>query len=123
MLFVVEGMPALSDEMYDTQLEQLRQMNPATIRQLLLISEKFKDFYDGFDKMLGNKGYAKYVIISILITLLLVFGLVLWRIFGYLWSFVGGNISSTNSDPILTNIEPLIPENGLAINSESEFEF
>jgi hypothetical protein len=124
-------MPQLSDEIYDKQLEQLRQMDPATIRQLLLLSEKFKVYYDRLEQMLGNRGLAKYVVISLVITLVIVLGLIFWRVFGFLWSYVAGiagyggsSIDTSDTTTTTTAASSVTPENVQNANSlESEFEF
>lgn len=115
-------MPVLSDETYDQQLAQLRQMDPATIRQLLLVSEKIKIFYEYLENKLGNRGIAKYLLLSVVITILIVIGLILWRIFGFLWSFVGS--SGSTSDAATTSASMLPAEPLQAGDSlEGEFEF
>ena len=114
------GIPVLSDEMYDKQLEQLRQLDPATIRNLLLLSEKIKIFYDSLDRKLGNKGYAKYVFYIAIAVIIIILGFTTWKVV----TFIVGIFFGSNSAAEISSQDAMSENTVLAEgNAESEFEF
>lgn len=115
------GLPVMSDEVYDKQLEALRSMDPATIRRLLLISETFKEYYDALDKKLGNQGIAKYVVVAVIVFCIIIVALLTWKFI----AFCIGTFFGKSVDDLATYTNVDIKSDDLAQEGsmvESEFE-
>lgn len=115
------GFPPTSDETFDSLVSQLRQMDPATLRMMLLWSEKLKSYYDNLDHKLGSKGHTKYIIYCVIAISVPLFIFLLWKIVALIIAVVfGGSSESSLASSI---VAPSEEYNSASASDSIESEF